>query len=158
MANTFNVIYLHTVFAVKHRYGLLPPHIQPSVHAYLAESLRQLKQRPIIVGGVNDHVHLLYGYNPTVYFPDMIRDIKTATSKFINRQHLIPFKFVWQAGYGTFSYSESQVEAVKAYIRRQPEHHINTSFIDEYKSILEKFKVEFKDEYIFHEPLDGFPE
>ena len=151
MANTYTRIYLHLIFAVKGRESLLPIYIQPRVHAYMTSILNNLGHHPIAVGGIDNHVHILLGYSPTQSIPDLARELKVSTTKFINTNGFIPFVFNWQRGYSCFSYSQSQVEAVKQYIRHQPEHHKGISLRDEVMKIYEKFGVEYDERYIFEE-------
>jgi len=81
--------------------------------------------------------------------PDLLRDIKANTSKFINEKRLIPGRFQWQNGYGGFSYSHSQIDNVIKYINNQEEHHKITTFREEYLKLLEKFDVDYDPAYLF---------
>ena len=99
-----------------------------------------------------DHVHLLVGFRPAQSISDFMQDVKPGSSKWINDQKLLQPRFEWQAGYGVFSYSKSQVPEVIRYIAKQKEHHRKVSFREEYKLFLQKFEVEFEEKYIFQEP------
>lgn len=96
-----------------------------------------------------DHVHILIGYQPSQSLPDLVRDIKANTSRFINDQKWLPGIFRWQEGYGAFSYSHSQIDNVIKYINNQEKHHMKSSFKDEYLNMLEKFEVQYDPEYLF---------
>ena len=98
MSNTYTKIYLHIVFAVKDREALLPPLTQDRVHSYMATVLRDKGHFPVAIGGTENHVHILIDYNLSQPIPDMVRELKTSVTKFINSNHLIPFQFAWQRG------------------------------------------------------------
>ena len=96
-----------------------------------------------------DHVHIFIGYNPSQPLPDLLRDIKANSSKFINEKKWMPGKFRWQEGYGAFSYSHSQINDVIQYINRQEEHHKQIRFKEEYQKYLEEFEIEYDPRYLF---------
>jgi REP element-mobilizing transposase RayT len=98
-----------------------------------------------------DHIHILIGLKPDKSISDLVRDIKSNSSKFINDKKWINCKFEWQTGFGAFSYNHSQLTNVINYIQRQEEHHKIKTFKEEYIDFLKLFNVEFKDEYLFLE-------
>jgi len=106
-------------------------------------------QKPIIVNGVSDHVHLFVGLKPSISPADLARDIKNNSSNFINDQKFLRSKFSWQRGYGAFSYSHSQLDQVYQYILNQEKHHEKVSFRDEYLDFLRKFEVDHDEKYLF---------
>ena len=77
--------------------------------------------------------------------------VKAESSEWINSEKLVRGKFRWQEGYGAFSYSKSQTDAVVKYIINQQEHHRKKTFLEEYKEFLQKFGIDYKEEYIFKE-------
>jgi len=96
-----------------------------------------------------DHVHIFIGYNPSNALPDLVRDIKTVSTSFINEHKWNKFKFYWQEGYGAFSYSKSQIGNVCRYIENQADHHKKRSFKEEYLDFLKKFNVDYNEQYLF---------
>ncbi len=152
MANTYSKIYLHIVFAVNHRYALLPATVLPKVHAYMGGILRRQGHIPLAIGGIEDHVHCLIAYNINKSIPHTVRDLKASTSAFINKEHMIPYKFEWQSGYACFSYSQSHVEAVKNYVLTQYEHHKQMSMDDEIQRLLEIYQIDHDMRYIPKSP------
>jgi hypothetical protein len=100
-----------------------------------------------------DHVHLFFGMRPTQSISDLMRDVKGDSSKWINEKGLARGRFVWQDGYGAFSYSRSHVPAVIQYIRNQEQHHRKRTFIDEYHELLNKFDISYEERYLF-QPVD----
>ncbi|HOX86047.1 MAG TPA: transposase, partial [bacterium] len=81
-------------------------------------------------------------------FQKFLKDIKGSSSAWINEKGLARGKFVWQAGYGAFSYSHSHVDTVVKYILRQEEHHKIKTFREEYIEFLKKYQIEYNDRYI----------
>lgn len=96
-----------------------------------------------------DHIHLFIGMKPSCCLSDLVREIKKASNDFINQQKLSSLKFSWQEGYGAFSYAHSQLDVVIAYIMNQKQHHKTKSFKEEYVELLNKFNVDYKEEFLF---------
>ncbi len=130
MAGTFSQIYIQYVFAVKGRQNLLHKPWREEVFKYISGIIKGKNQKPIIVNGVEDHVHCFVGLKPGMSISDLVRDIKNNSSNFINEQKFLKGKFSWQEGYGAFSYSHSQIENVYRYIENQEEHHRKISFLE----------------------------
>lgn len=106
-------------------------------------------QKPIIVNGVEDHVHIFVELKPSIALSDLVRDVKNNSTNFINDNHWIKGKFSWQEGYGAFSYSHSQIENVYNYILNQETHHAKQSFKGEYLDFLKKFEIDHDRKYVF---------
>jgi REP element-mobilizing transposase RayT len=96
-----------------------------------------------------DHVHLFFGMRPTQSLSDLMRDLKSDSSKWINEKKIIRANFSWQEGYGGFSYSKSHVNNVIDYIKNQQEHHRKKTFIEEYFDFLNKFDIPYDERYVF---------
>lgn len=149
MAGTFSQIYIQVVFAVKGRDNLLQKPWRDEVFKYMAGIIKGKNQKPIIVNGVADHVHLFIGLRPSMCLSDLVRDIKNNTTNFIKDKKFLNSEFFWQEGYGAFSYSHSQLDNVYQYILKQEEHHRKRTFKEEYLEFLEKFEIEHDDKYLF---------
>ena len=149
MPGTFSQIYIQVVFAVKRRENLLQKPWRDEVFKYMAGIIKEKNQKPIIVNGVTDHVHLFIGLKPVMSLSDLVRDVKNNTTNFINDRKFLNTKFSWQGGYGAFSYSHSQLDTVYQYILNQEEHHKKKTFKAEYLELLEKFEIEYDEKYLF---------
>jgi len=149
MAGTFSQIYIQAVFAVKGRENLLQKTWRDEVFKYMAGIIKAKNQKPIIVNGVADHVHLFIGLKPVMALSDLIREIKNNTTNFINEKKFVKGKFSWQEGYGAFSYSHSHIDNVYQYILNQEEHHKKKTFKEEYVEFLQKFEIEHDEKYLF---------
>lgn len=152
MAGTYNQMYIQVVFGVKRRQNLLLKPWREDVFKYMSGIIKAKGHVPIIVNGVEDHVHVFFGLNPRYAVSDLVRDLKNNTSNFINKNNLTPVKFSWQGGCGVFSYSKSATDNVYNYILNQEEHHRKQSFLDEYVEVLREYEVEFDESYLFHAP------
>ncbi len=149
MAGTFSQIYIQVVFAVKGRDNLLQKPWREEAFRYMAGIIKQKGQKPIIVNGVTDHVHLFIGLRPAMSLSDLIRDVKNNATNFINEKKFLRDKFSWQEGYGAFSYAHSQLDAVYQYILNQEEHHKKKTFKSEYLDLLQKFEIDYDEKYLF---------
>jgi REP element-mobilizing transposase RayT len=149
MAGTFSQIYIQYVFAVKGRENLLQKPWREEVFKYKAGIIKGKNQKPIIINGVTDHVHVLVGLKPSISISDLVRDIKNNSSHFINEQKFTKANFAWQEGYGVFSYAHSQIDNIYQYIAKQEEHHHVKTFKEEYIDFLQKFQIEHDEKYLF---------
>ncbi len=149
MNGTYSQVYIQTVFAVKGRQNLLQKAWREEVFKYIAGIIKAKGQKPIIVNGVADHVHVFIGLKPAMRLSDLMRDVKANSTNFINKQGWVCGKFAWQEGYGAFSYGHSQIDAVYQYILNQEVHHQKRTFREEYLDFLRKFEVEYDERYLF---------
>jgi len=149
MANVYTKIYIQLVFSPMGRENIIPINHQEELQKYTTGIIQNLKHKLLAIKYMPDHVHVFIGYRPSQSLPDLMRDIKANTSRFINEKKWLPGRFYWQEGYGAFSYSHSQINDVVQYINTQEEHHKKASFKDEYLKLLEKYEVEYDPKYMF---------
>jgi len=149
MAGTYSKLYVQVVFSVRNRNQLLSPTWRKEVFRYISSIISDQGHKPIIVNGVSDHVHIFFAQTPSKTISDLVREVKSSSSRFINNKFMRIGKFEWQSGYGVFSYSADSVSSVYNYILNQEEHHRNVSFHDEYEDLLEKYNIEYKRKYVF---------
>lgn len=149
MAGTYSKIYIQIVFAVKGRGNYLQSKWSEEVYKYIAGIINGKNQKPIIVNGYKNHIHILIGLKPSIAVSDLVRDIKNNSSKFINERKFVLGKFSWQEGYGVFSYSHSQLDGVYQYILKQEEHHRIKTFKEEYLEFLKDNEIEYDDRFLF---------
>jgi len=149
MANSYHQIYIQAVFAVKYREALLDEAWQSTVHGVIGLLINETGCKTMIVNGVENHVHCLFGLRPSIALSEVMQIAKARSSKYINDHHLTPRRFEWQEGYGAFSYSRSLVDTVYHYIQNQKNHHHKTTFKEEYIGLLKKFAIEYDEKYLF---------
>lgn len=149
MANSYSQIYIQIVFAVKHRDAVIKPEWEERLFQYITGIVQNKGQKMLAINGVPDHIHFLIGFKPDCCLSDLIRDVKKASNEFINENKLTTTKFYWQDGFGAFSYSRSQIDAVAKYVLNQKLHHKKQSFKEEYLGFLKKYEIEYNEKYLF---------
>lgn len=149
MANTFTQIHIHIIFAVQNRLSLISKTWEERLYQYITGIIQNRNHKLLSINGMPDHIHILIGMRPTQSLSELMQAIKGDSSKWINENKFVAGKFSWQEGYGAFSYSKSQISAVVKYIESQEQHHKKKTFIEEYKSILNDFNIEYDERYIF---------
>lgn len=148
MANTYTQIYIHYVFAVKHRKKLIDPSWKNELYKYIGGVINNKKCKPIAVGGTSDHIHILVGMIPSISLSDFVRDVKRSSSLWINNHFSLCHTFEWQNGFGAFSYNQSHIQKVIKYIENQEEHHKTETFRNEYITLLDSFSIPYDDRYL----------
>ncbi|AEE52453.1 transposase IS200-family protein [Haliscomenobacter hydrossis DSM 1100] len=145
---------MHTVFAVKYRKALIEDFWKENLLGTIGNLVNEEGGKLIIVNGTNDHVHCCFSLKPSISISNIMQKIKGKSSKWVNDEGLCDTHFEWQKGYGAFSYSHSQLNALFRYVQNQKEHHKKRGFREEYLELLKKFEVDFDEQYIFHDPID----
>jgi REP element-mobilizing transposase RayT len=149
MSRTYSQLYIHIIFAVKGRENLIAAIWKDELYRYIAGTIKSMGHKSIIINGASDHVHCFIGLNPNIAISDLVKGIKSNSSRFINDRKFVKGKFQWQEGYGAFSYGQSQINQVYHYIYNQEEHHKKQTFREEYIDVLNKFKVDVHESYLF---------
>ena len=149
MAQSLAKVYLHAVFSTKYREPVLVDDWRDELFCVLGGIVNNLGCQSLIVGGVADHVHLLFELSRTITIADAVGQIKSNSSAWVNQTRQLPAQFNWQGGYGVFSVSKSNVEAVREYIRTQPEHHANCSYQDEFRDWLRRYEIIWDERYVW---------
>ena len=96
-----------------------------------------------------DHVHVLTAIPPTISIAEVIRNVKVSATKWVKETCPDSANFAWQEGYGAFSVSSSNHEAIVNYIRNQKNHHKDRDFRDEFLALLNKHGIEFDEKYLW---------
>jgi putative transposase len=139
---------IHLIFSTKNREPLIVPALRDGLFAYLAGSLNNMGCPTIEVGGVSDHVHLLFVQSRTLPLSKTVEEVKKKSSSKWMKENGEP-RLYWQSGYGAFSVSASNEEQVIAYISKQEEHHRIRTFQDEFREFLLKDKIEWDERYVW---------
>lgn len=141
MADTFTKIYIQLVFATKYRAPLIQQSFKENLYGYIGGILNGQGQIPLAIGGVADHIHILFIYKPSIPLSDLVRDIKRDSSAFVNKNRYTQSQFRWQSSYGAFSYGSSQLDMIISYVKNQEEHHQKKTFRKEVKSFLTHYEA-----------------
>src|SRR4051812_34049574 len=115
MANTYTQLYIHCVFAVKHRAAMLNEQWDERLRLYISAIIQNHQHKMLAINNVSDHLHFLVGLNPSQSVSDMMRIVKSESSEWLNHEGFFNCKFNWQDGYGAFSHSRSQISSVVQY-------------------------------------------
>ena len=150
MPQSLAKILVHTVFSTKERRPFLRDrNLREELHRYLGGILTQHDCQPIIVGGVEDHVHILGTLARTCDAATMVKELKRGSSLWLKTKGADLQDFAWQNGYGIFSIGFSQIGAVRDYIAGQEEHHRKVTFQDELRALLRRYEIEFDERYVW---------
>ncbi len=147
--NTYTQLYIQVVFAVAGRQNLISKNNREELHKYITGIVQKRKNKMLAIFCMPDHLHFLMGLNPALAISDIVRDVKSGSSNFINEQQWIRGKFNWQESFGAFSYAKKDVNRVVQYILNQEEHHGKTSFKHEYIGLLQEYEIDYDEKYLF---------
>lgn len=141
--------YVHIVFSTKHREPLILPPYEQELHAYIGGTCKELECPVLIVGGYNDHIHILCMLSKKLALMTLVQKVKASSSKWMKTNDRSLEHFFWQDGYGAFSVNPSEVDVVINYIKNQHAHHQNKNFKEEYIAFLKKYDVTFDERYVW---------
>ncbi len=140
---------LHLIFSTKNREPLLTASIRRALHPYLGGILRQWESPAILMNSVADHIHILFCLSKNHALKDVVEEVKKGSSKWIKGRGQEFASFFWQAGYGAFSVSQSNVPSVKRYISNQEAHHKKVGFQEEFRTFLTRYGIEYDERYVW---------
>lgn len=146
MSHAYTRLHYHIVFSTKERKTFIKPEIKSRLYGYMVRIVNNLDGIVEEIGGVDDHVHLLAFCPPKLAVADFIGKIKSNSSGWVHTTWSERAAFAWQRGYGAFSVSESNVDAVRTYIRNQEEHHRRMTFQEEFRLLLIKHGIPFQED------------
>ena len=149
MPHTYTDVLIHFIFSTKDRAPLIVPEIREKLIAYLGGIIRELKGSPMSVNAVADHLHALIRMPSDASPAEMMRVVKTNSSRWVHEQWSQQESFAWQTGYGAFSVSESNVDQVREYIARQEEHHRRMTFQEEFIAFLKRHNIQYDPRYVW---------
>ena len=150
MPQSLSAVYGHLIFSTKERRPFLRDSIKRSeLHAYIGGVSKQLDCVPILIGGVQDHVHVLARIGRTIAHADWVKELKRVSSLWLKQQGPDYSEFQWQAGYGLFSVSQSNLDPVQEYIANQEEHHRKLTFQEEFRLFLQRHHLQWDEKYLW---------
>lgn len=142
-------ILVHLVFSTKDRAALLQDEWRDDLHGYIGGIIRRCGGDLLAANSVEDHIHLFFPLPRTITVADLVKEIKTGSTKWIHERGSRDHHFHWQTGYGVFSVSPSHKDAVLQYIASQQEHHRKVTFHDEYLRLLDKYAIQYDERYMW---------
>jgi REP element-mobilizing transposase RayT len=148
MPQSLSAVHIHLVFSTKHRYPFLRDEsLRTDLHSFLGGTSKTLECPPVLVGSVEDHVHMLARFGRTVTQADWVKELKRVSNLWLKDNGIANFE--WQAGYADFSVSQSNLERVKKYVADQEEHHRKLSFQDEVRGLLQMHQMDWDERYVW---------
>lgn len=151
MSQSLSKVYVHIVFHVKYNSVRIRKQDRPALYAYMGTVINSNASIPIIINGVDDHVHILCIQSKNIALAKLVEEIKRHSSRWIKTVDEFYARFAWQKGYGAFSVSESVHYVTKRYILNQEAHHNKTSTKKEYVGLLQKNRVDYDDRYLLED-------
>jgi REP element-mobilizing transposase RayT len=152
MADTYTQIHIQVVFAVKFRNALIDANWKGELYRYITGIVHARNHRLLAINGMADHIHILLGMRPVQSISELVQEIKSNSSRWINAQKKSKFRFEWQEGFGAFSYRKIDLPTIIAYILNQEKHHEKIQFLDEYENLLKEFEIGYKQDFVFRAP------
>ena len=146
--STRTQICYHIVFSTKDRQPTLRADRREDLLRYIWGIIKNRHGHLYRINGVEDHLHILSNLHPTVCLADFVKDIKTGSARWIKDNSVFKGFSHWQEGYGAFTCSRRDIDDLIEYIKRQEEHHRRTSFVEEYRKLLQEAGIEFDERYM----------
>ncbi|RJP35971.1 MAG: IS200/IS605 family transposase [Phycisphaerales bacterium] len=149
MPGTYSQILLHVVFSTKNRRPLITTEVSERLYKYIGGIIRAEKGALYDIGGIEDHVHMLLPWRPDASISDLMRAVKSRSTKWVHQTFPQLRDFAWQEGYSVFSVSKSREPVIRKYIATQTEHHKKEDFCAELLFLLRRHGIEFDERYVF---------
>ena len=150
MPQSLSQVWLHIVFSTKDRRAFLQsPEFREEIFRMLSHHVEEAGCFPKLSGGWIDHVHIVCGLSRTVTIAHLVEHLKTETSKWAKKPPHGVSAFTWQAGYGAFSVSQSNLPQVLRYVEQQEKHHGKRTYQDEFRELCQKHEIEIDERYVW---------
>jgi len=147
MSQSLANILIHAIWSTKERRPVISADVRAGLHGYISGILKNLESPALIINSVADHIHVLCQLSKNIAACKLVEEAKKSSSKWMKESGVV--EFAWQSGYGVFSVSQSNAEAVRDYIQGQPEHHRKRDFKDEFREFCEKYNVALDERYVW---------
>ena len=87
MPQSLSAVYIHLVFSTKHRQPFLrDKHLREDLHAFLGGTSKTLECPTLLVGGVEDHVHLLSRFGRKITQADWVKELKRVSNLWLKEE------------------------------------------------------------------------
>jgi putative transposase len=121
--SAFSQLVYHFVWATKNRLPLITSEIEERLWPYLGSKCKELGYILYAVNGIENHMHVLVELAPTIAPADVAKNLKGASSHYINKESGLGDTLYWQDGYGVVTLRKAEIPKVVRYIQRQKIHH-----------------------------------
>jgi REP element-mobilizing transposase RayT len=149
MAQSLSKLFVHIIFHIKYTSVKIRQEDKKDLYAYMGAIIKDNQSIPILINGVDDHVHILCVMSKNIALSKLVEEIKGNSSRWIKTFNPYYKNFAWQGGYGGFSVSPSLHDKTKRYIENQEEHHKKMTFQEEYLLFLKEYGIEYNEPYLW---------
>ncbi len=149
MSQSLSKLYLHIIFRIKNEGIKIRKKDKQDLYAYIGSIIKDRQSIPIIINGVEDHVHVLCVMSKNISLSKLVEEIKRHSSRWIKTKDSYYLGFEWQGGYAGFSVSPSIHDKTKQYIENQEQHHKKRDFKEEYLIFLKEYGIEYNYDYLW---------
>jgi REP element-mobilizing transposase RayT len=146
--STYTQICYHVVFSTKGRQPTLKANRRADLFRHIWGISKNRESHLYRISGAEDHVHILTSLHPSVSLANLVKDVKTGSSLWIKEESVFPMFSHWQDGHAAFTHSRQEIDGLIKYIKGQEEHHRRTTFVEEYRKLLEEAGIEFDERYM----------
>jgi len=149
MSQSLSKLYVHIVFHIKNSRAKIRKKDKCELYSYIGSIIKDNESIPIIINGVEDHIHILCIMSKNIALAKLVEEVKRHSSRWIKTKGNHYINFAWQGGYGGFSVSPSLHDRTKLYIQNQEEHHQKMSFKEEYLLFLKEYDIDYNEKYLW---------
>jgi REP element-mobilizing transposase RayT len=149
MSQSLSKLFVHIVFHTKYNKKLITNEIKPELYAYMGAIIKDNDSIPIIINGVEDHVHILCIMSKNISLAKLVEYVKKHSNRWIKTKGKSFEKFSWQNGYGGFSVNYNAYDTTKSYIQNQENHHKKATSKEEYIELLKLYDVDYNEDYLW---------
>ena len=149
MSQSLSKLFVHIIFHIKNPYSKIRNQEKNELYAYIGSIIKDNQSIPIIINGVEDHIHILCVMSKNIALARLVEEIKRHSSRWIKTKDRHYVGFAWQGGYGGFSVSPSLHDKTKRYIENQEEHHKKMTFKEEYLLFLKEYGMKYDQRYLW---------
>ena len=145
---SYSKILIHAVFTTKNRENTLSENRREDLYRFIWKQLQSQNCTLLRIGGIENHIHILFALPLDKPISIVMRDIKRLSSTWIKENNVFPHFISWAEGYCAISCSHSDANRVIDYIKNQKSHHQNTDSKQELISLLDEYGISYKEEYV----------
>jgi putative transposase len=149
MAQSLSKLFVHIIFHIKNPEAYIRNEDKNDLFAYIGSIIKDNESIPILINGVEDHVHILCVMSKNIALAKFTEEIKRHSSRWIKTKGDYYKQFAWQGGYGGFSVSPSLQNKTKRYIENQEEHHRKMTFKEEYLLFMKEYGIDYNENYLW---------
>jgi len=132
-------IWIHCVWGTKNRVPFLNKSNKGVILGHIKANAKEKGVYLDFINGHQEHIHCILSLSADQTLSKSIQLLKGESSFWINKNNLCSGKFEWSEEYFAVSVSESQINAVREYIKNQEKHHSKKSWHEEYNEFIKKY-------------------